>query len=77
MCNHCPFVIHILDGLLELVNDYQKQGVNFIAISSNDIENFPDDSPEKMNLLAKEKDFTFSYLYDESQEVAKKYVCVI
>lgn len=73
ICNHCPFVIHIQDGILELAKDYQSKGISFIAISSNDIENYPADSPEKMKELATELKFTFPYLYDESQEVAKAY----
>lgn len=73
ICNHCPFVIHIQNGILELAKDYQSKGINFIAISSNDVENYPADSPEKMKELATELNFTFPYLYDESQEVAKAY----
>lgn len=73
ICNHCPFVIHIQNGILELAKDYQSKGINFIAISSNDVENYPADSPEKMKELATELNFTFPYLYDESQEIAKAY----
>ena len=69
ICNHCPYVIHIEEHLVRLAKDYSQKGISFIAISSNDVENYPDDSPEKM----KEKDYPFSYLYDESQEVAKAY----
>jgi len=73
ICNHCPYVIYIRDKMIEVANKYLKKGVNFIAISSNDVENYPDDSPEKMRQLAKEFNFKFPYLYDESQEVAKAY----
>jgi peroxiredoxin len=73
ICNHCPFVLHILDDLLNLVNDYTAQGISFIAISSNDVENYPEDSPQKMKNLALQKNFPFPYLYDETQQVAKAY----
>jgi len=76
ICNHCPFVKHIHDGLLELANDYIPKGVAFIAISSNDVDNYPADSPEKMKALAEEKGFPFAYLYDETQNVAKAYKAV-
>lgn len=73
ICNHCPYVIHILDELLELVKEYQEKGFKFVAISSNDVENYPADSPEKMKQLAEEKGFTFPYAYDETQRVAQAY----
>lgn len=73
ICNHCPFVKHIKDELAALGRDYQPKGVSIIAISSNDIENYPQDGPDKMTETAKEWDFTFPYLYDESQEVAQAY----
>lgn len=73
MCNHCPYVLHILDKLLEVVKRYQAQGIGVVAISSNDIENYPDDRPEKMKELAELKKFSFPYLYDETQVVAKIY----
>lgn len=73
ICNHCPFVVHVMDELIRIGNDYKAQGIGFVAISSNDVENYPDDSPEKMNELADAKNFPFSYLYDETQEVAKAY----
>jgi len=72
-CNHCPYVIHVNEELVRLAKDYQPKGVSFVAISSNDVENYPDDSPEKMTLLAKEAGYPFPYLYDETQEVAKIY----
>lgn len=73
ICNHCPFVIHVMDELIRIGNDYKNRGIGFVAISSNDVENYPDDSPEKMKQLALEKAFPFPYLYDESQKVAKAY----
>jgi peroxiredoxin len=73
ICNHCPFVKHIIDDLVGLAKDYQKQGVAFVAINSNDVETYPDDRPDMMAKLAKQKGFTFPYLYDETQEVAKIY----
>jgi len=73
MCNHCPFVKHILDDLVELIKDYQERSVAVVGINSNDVESYTEDSPEKMKEMAKEKGFTFPYLYDESQEVAKLY----
>ena len=73
ICNHCPYVVHIMDVLVAFAKQYQAQGVGFVAISSNDIDNYPLDGPQKMKALAQEKDFTFPYLYDESQSVAKAY----
>jgi peroxiredoxin len=73
MCNHCPFVKHVLDEMVELIKEYQAKGVAAVGINSNDVKNFPEDSLEKMAQVAEEKDFTFSYLYDETQEVAKAY----
>ena len=71
MCNHCPFVVHLIDSLVDFAAEYQARGLNFIAISSNDVENYPQDGFEQMRDLAAEKGFTFPYLYDESQEVAR------
>jgi len=73
MCNHCPFVKHILDPMIELIKEYQAKGVAVVGINSNDVANYPDDSPEMMTKLATEAGFTFPYLYDETQEVAKAY----
>lgn len=72
-CNHCPYVIHVNEALVELANEYQEAGVKFVAISSNDVENYPQDSPELMTKLATEVGYPFPYLYDETQEVAKAY----
>lgn len=73
ICNHCPYVKHILDKLTEVVKIYQKKNISFIAINSNDIENYPADSPERMREEALQHDFTFPYLFDETQAVAKAY----
>lgn len=73
ICNHCPFVIHIREELINIANEYIPKGINFVAISSNDVENYPDDSPEKMAALAKELNFPFPYLYDETQDAARAY----
>ena len=73
LCNHCPFVKHIIDGLVGLVKEYQAQGVAFVGINSNDVESHPDDRPDKMVEFAGEKGFTFPYLFDATQEVAKSY----
>ena len=74
ICNHCPYVIHVNEELVKLANDYIPKGVSFVAISSNDVENYPDDSPEKMKEQAAKLNYPFPYLYDESQDVAKAYV---
>ena len=73
ICNHCPFVKHVFTGIVDLANDYIDKGVSFIAISSNDVENYPEDAPELMAKLAAEQNFPFAYLYDETQEVAYSY----
>ena len=73
ICNHCPFVVHVNQALVKLANDYKKEGFGFIAISSNDVDNYPQDSPELMKELAERLDYPFPYLYDETQEVAKAY----
>jgi len=71
ICNHCPFVIHLHDGLKALYADYKGKDVNFVAVSSNDIINYPDDAPDKMTTLFKDLGLGFPYLYDEKQEFAK------
>lgn len=73
VCNHCPYVKHILPTLVGLVNEYKNKGIITIAINSNDVKNYPEDSPEKMKQLAAELGNPFAYLYDETQEVAKAY----
>ena len=76
MCNHCPYVIHIREKLVELVREYQVKGVAVVGINSNDVENYPEDSPAKMKEYAEQYGYTFPYLYDETQEVAKAYDAV-
>ena len=73
ICNHCPYVIHVMDEIINIANYYQKKGIGFVAINSNDVINYPDDDPSKMKLFAQEKKFPFPYLYDESQKTAKDY----
>ena len=73
MCNHCPYVKHMREGLAKLARDYQPKSVAMVGISSNDVANYPDDSPAKMAAEAKSAGYVFPYLYDESQEVAKAY----
>jgi peroxiredoxin len=73
MCNHCPFVKHVAGPLAMLAKEYQDRGVAVVGISSNDVANFPDDSPEKMAREVDLRGYTFPYLYDESQAVAKAY----
>ena len=73
ICNHCPYVVHVKEELIKLANDYQPKEVSFIAISSNDAQQYPKDGPEGMVVFAQESGFTFPYLYDESQEVARAY----
>ena len=73
ICNHCPFVHHINSKLVEVANKYQTKGVQFIAISSNDIEHYPQDAPKLMKEVAEKERYPFPYLYDETQEVAKAY----
>ena len=73
ICNHCPFVKHIRGGLAALGRDYVSRGAGIVGISSNDVANYPQDSPEKMKVEAQEAGYNFAYLYDESQAVAKAY----
>ena len=73
ICNHCPYVIHVMEGIIALAKDYQNNGIGFVAISSNDVVNYPDDDPALMKVTAKKYGFSFPYLYDESQDVAKAY----
>jgi thiol-disulfide isomerase/thioredoxin len=73
ICNHCPYVKHIESKIAEVAKNYQKQGVHFIAINSNDIENYPSDSPQHMKEQAEIYHFDFPYLFDETQQVAKIY----
>ena len=73
ICNHCPYVKHVNPTISKLAKQYHSDKIKFIAISSNDVINYPEDSPEKMKTNAIENDFNFPYLYDETQEVAKAY----
>lgn len=73
ICNHCPFVIHLNFAISDFAKEYISKGIEIIAINSNDIENYQDDSPEKMVEQSKKYNFIFPYLLDESQEVAKKF----
>ena len=67
ICNHCPFVIHVNHELVSMANMYSKKGIGFIAISSNDAINYPQDGPDNMVIHAKKENYPFPYLYDESQ----------
>jgi peroxiredoxin len=71
MCNHCPYVKHLRAGFVQLARDYQPRGAAIIGINSNDVANYPEDSPAKMAAEVKSAGYTFPYLYDESQAVAK------
>jgi len=73
MCNHCPFVIHIREELAAFSRDVQAKGVALLGINANDVENYPDDSPEKMQQEVAAHGYTFPYLFDETQQVAKAY----
>ncbi len=73
MCNHCPYVIHLKSALAVFARDYESKGLAVVGINSNDVENYPDDSPEKMAQDVAEQGYGFPYLLDESQEVAKAY----
>ena len=73
MCNHCPFVKHLADALAQFAAEYMAKGVAVVGISSNDVANYPADSPEQMVREAEERGYQFPYLYDETQEVAKAY----
>jgi len=72
-CNHCPYAIASEDRLLEIQDDYREKGVRLVAINPNDADKYPDDSFDKMKKRAAQKGFSFPYLYDESQEVARAY----
>ncbi len=73
MCNHCPFVKHLADALAQFAGEYVPQGLAMVGISSNDVANYPADSPEQMVRESEERGYSFPYLYDETQEVAKAY----
>ena len=73
ICNHCPFVIHVNEELVNIANKYSLKEVSFIAVSSNDIEHYPQDGPDFMKRNARQNSFPFPYLFDQTQEVAKAY----
>jgi peroxiredoxin len=73
MCNHCPYVIHVAPELARLAREYQEKGVAVVGISSNDVAEYPQDSPEQMVHEVESRGYTFPYLFDETQEVAKAY----
>jgi len=73
ICNHCPYVLHVIDEIAALGREYGARGVAVVAISSNDVGSHPQDGPEPMAVFASERDFAFPYLYDETQSVAQAY----
>ncbi len=73
ICNHCPYVIHVNPEIVKVANDYSQKGVSFVGISSNDVEKYPEDGPDKMAIVAKVLKYPFPYLFDENQNVAKDY----
>ena len=73
LCNHCPYVLYINPELVRIVSEYQPQGVAFVGINSNDAQAYPDDAPERMPDHARQVGYTFPYLFDETQSVAKDY----
>jgi peroxiredoxin len=73
LCNHCPYVIHVNHELVAIANTYSNFGISTVAISSNDVIKYPQDSPDKMNIVAKVLQYPFPYLYDEDQSVARAY----
>jgi len=73
ICNHCPFVVHINEALVAIANTYTNKGIDFIAISSNDAIAYPQDAPDRMKVHALKEGYSFPYLYDSSQVVAKAY----
>ncbi len=73
LCNHCPYVKHVNPEIVRIVNEYAPKGISFVGISSNDIEQYPEDGPLEMKKKAKELGYNFPYLYDETQEVARAY----
>lgn len=73
ICNHCPFVIHVMDELTRLGRDYLEKGVGIVAINSNDTENYPQDGPGEMKKLAEREGWNFPFLFDAAQDVAKEF----
>ncbi|MAY22753.1 MAG: thioredoxin family protein [Flavobacteriaceae bacterium] len=73
ICNHCPFVKHVNEELVRICNDYRVTGFGFVAISSNDVEKYPEDGPVEMYRTAQKHKYPFPYLFDDTQAVAKAY----
>ena len=73
LCNHCPYVVHIQQGLVDFANDYRGPEVTIVGISANDAETYPDDAPDRLGAIARERGYRFPVLFDETQEVAKAY----
>jgi len=73
ICNHCPFVVHVNPEITRVAKEYQSKGIGFIAISSNDVVNYPQDAPHLMKKVAEEVGYSFPYLYDQTQAIAKAY----
>lgn len=73
ICNHCPYVKHVQAGMADMARDFQGKGIGVVAINSNDVQNHPDDSPDRMREEAQRAGYTFPYLFDEAQDVARAY----
>ncbi|MBK9336704.1 MAG: thioredoxin family protein [Lewinellaceae bacterium] len=73
LCNHCPYVLYVNDEIVQLTREYQARGVSFVGISSNDAGAYPEDGPDRMRIHAQEVGYPFPYLYDETQDVARRY----
>lgn len=73
ICNHCPYVKHIIEAISDLMKTYEHLPLSIVAINSNDPEQYPEDAPEKMKIFAKDHQFSFPYLFDATQEVARTY----
>ena len=73
VCNHCPFVVHLFEGIVQMTDEYAAKGLAIVGINANDTEGYPEDSPEKMVEYAERLGYGFPYLFDESQEVARAY----
>jgi peroxiredoxin len=76
ICNHCPYVVHIADAFAAFAREYAQKGLAIVAISANDVSTYPQDGPTPMAAFARAHDFTFPYLYDETQEAARAYQAV-
>lgn len=73
ICNHCPYVKHVIQELVQIGKEFMPKGIGIVAINANDAVNYPQDGPDQMKVFAQENDFPFAYLYDKSQTVAKAY----